>query len=291
MPSHQLNIALLTFTFLGLIFVRVFPDTATSPTRDIDDAKFTSMWEHAATLHTSERYVEAEVDYKRIFSEFPDSQRTALRIAIVQGKQGKIPDAIQSFNTAYNVDPYGSWAPVTLFYLARFASENDDQELARSTIDKFYSLHPDSPYKARCSLLLAELDGKDTSSANRQLDEELRAATLYDEALSIFKSGDYDTAADKFSSIANNYPNYSSCLQAKEALGHIYILKKDYTAAEGEFLDILADVGLDSPDSRIAQVAKERLAALSQLQEKHHVSLSYYEDIISTNANKSKGTL
>src|SRR5690606_20798657 len=110
---------------------------------------FQSLWEQADQRQTREEYAAAEQSYKDILSLYPDSQRTALRIAITQQKQQRYDDALVAYDNAISMDPLGDWAAVAIFYKARAASEAGDLASMVGSLEMLNSLHPDSSYCAQ----------------------------------------------------------------------------------------------------------------------------------------------
>jgi tetratricopeptide (TPR) repeat protein len=98
------------------------------------EARFRTVWSAADAPHQAGDYAESERLYKQVLAEFPDAQRAALRVAIAQERQGKSAEALESYDRALAADPQGEWAPVALFYKARFCKEDAREPDARAAL-------------------------------------------------------------------------------------------------------------------------------------------------------------
>jgi tetratricopeptide (TPR) repeat protein len=241
------------------------PREAQAPTADelaaAREARFRTVWSAADAPHQAGDYAESERLYKQMLAEFPDAQRAALRVAIAQERQGKSAEALESYDRALAADPQGEWAPVALFYKARFCKEGAREPDARAAIARLRAEHPDSSYVARAAVLEAELDGHSTAAAEAALERELAAAALYDAGMAKSKARADEEALVDLRRVPAEYPGTAAALRALDAEGHILTRNRRFDEAEAAFMRILDVCPDDSP--RIMQVARTRLAALA----------------------------
>lgn len=66
---------------------------------------FETLFEQARGAHTNENYTDALAQYQNILLHYPKSQRVALRVAICQGKLGRINEAIAAYDRAIDMNP------------------------------------------------------------------------------------------------------------------------------------------------------------------------------------------
>lgn len=243
--------------------------------------EFETLWEQADAPHQADDYAQSEQLYKQILAKYPKSQRAALRIAIAQQEQGKIDEALESYDLACEIDPHGDWADFVLFYKARAAHENQRSEVAQEACDLLYALHPDSPFVARAKAIEAQKNGLDMVQANAKIDREIQAAEKLQLAMSKVKKKGNENALTSIQNVIDRYPDTAVSLRAKESYAHALIEDERYEEALFVFQDVLNNVKSNAPNSRIAKVAQRRIAGLYHAMGNKEASIVAYQDIVS----------
>jgi len=240
------------------------------------DISFADRWAGAAAAQSAGRMADAESAYRQIFEDHPQSQRAALRIAIVQGHQEKHAESHESYAEAYNVDPDGPWAPVTLFYWARALGSNGDVHAAFDKLDLLESSHPESSYVAQARLLRLQMKGQSTTSAEEELARELEAGAKYDAAV----GKNADRAINELQSIIQDYPGTATELRAKESLGNLLANAGETDDAIRAFTDILTICSSTGAEgSRLCDTAMLRLGALMHRIDDRQSALDIYLEL------------
>lgn len=268
------------------------PREAQAPTAEelaaVREARFRTVWSAADAPHQAGDYAESERRYKQVLDEFPDSQRAALRVAIAQERQGKSAEALESYDRALAADPQGEWAPVALFYKARFCKEGAREPDARAAIARLRAEHPDSSYVARAAVLEAELDGRSTAAAESALERELAAAALYDAGMAKSKARADEEALEELRRVPIEFPGTAAALRALDAEGHILTRNRRFDEALVPFLRILEATQSAAPNARISETAATRVAALHHALNDRDAALQTYLDIAESEGLTSK---
>jgi tetratricopeptide (TPR) repeat protein len=264
---------------------REAPREAQAPTAEelaaAREARFRTVWSAADAPHQAGDYAESERRYKQVLVEFPDSQRAALRVAIAQERQGKSAEALESYDRALAADPQGEWAPVALFYKARFCKEGAREPDARAAIARLRAEHPDSSYVARAAVLEAELDGRSTAAAEAALERELAAAAVYDAGMAKSKARADEEALADLRRVPAEFPGTAAALRALDAEGHILTRNRRFDEALVVFEAILQALEPGQRSSRIAQTSQRRVAGLLHAKGRREESLLAFSRIIS----------
>jgi tetratricopeptide (TPR) repeat protein len=240
------------------------------------EARFNDLWTEADQVQTRGEFSQAEQLYRQILTEFPDSQRTALRVAITQARGGDFQGAMESYDAAIEIDPDSSWAATGLFYMARDCWGSGDREAAQREVDRLLSTHPDSSFVAQARLLEARMEGSGVSEAEAELQRELEAAGVYDSAMGLSRQGEDDEALSALEQVIENYPGTGASLRALDAQGHILIRNQHHEEALSPFLRIMERTAELSPESRAARVARTRVAAINHVLGNRDEALSHY---------------
>lgn len=251
-------------------------------------ARFEQVWSTADQPHQAGQWAESEQLYKQVLSEFPDSQRAALRVAIAQERQGKA-DAFASYDRAIALDPQGQWAPVALFYKARAGKQGAREKDARAAIARLRAEHPDTSYVARAAVLEAELDGRSTEAAEAELARELAAAAVYDAGMAKSSARADEEALVELRRVSEKFPGTAAALRALDAEGHILSRNRRFEEALTPFMRILEATKDAAPNSRAVETAATRLAALHHAMKDHDAALKGYLDI-ADNPGMTAGT-
>lgn len=266
----------------SILAVCSFLILATASFADVDanDEKFKKMWDFADKPHQINNYKESEKLYKELLKEFPKSQRAALRIAIAQENQGKAKEALSSYDFAFDIDPKGEWAPFALYYKARAASESGYKEESEKACKILYSIHPDSAFVARAKLLEAGEDVHKKKEMAHNLEIEMDAAGLFEEASKLSAQKKDIEALQKFQSICFDYPETATSLRAAESCAHILLRNQKYAEAANEFSAIISKTEKEFPESRIYSVAKRILAGIYHVMKDRDSAIETFYSIL-----------
>ncbi|MBX3730283.1 MAG: hypothetical protein KF858_13970, partial [Candidatus Sumerlaeia bacterium] len=196
-----------------------------------------------------------------------------------QERQGKRAEALESYDRALAADPQGEWAPVALFYKARFCKEGAREPDARAAIARLRAEHPDSSYVARAAVLEAELDGRSTAAAEAALERELAAAAVYDAGMAKSKARADEEALADLRRVPAEFPGSAAALRALDAEGHILTRNRRFDEALVPFLRILEATLSAAPNARISEIAATRVAALHHALNDRDLALRTYLDI------------
>ncbi len=240
------------------------------------EARFRGLWNAADQIHTDGDFTRAEQAYRQVLREFPDSQRTALRIAITQVRGGNFPGARDSYNRAIAMDPDSVWAATGLFFKARDCREHGDVAEARREIARLRAMHPDSSYVARAAVLEAQIEGRGVAEAEAAFQRELEAAEVYDAGMVQGTQGQTEDAIATLTSVVDDFPGTGASLRALDALGHALIRSDRHEEALVPFLRLMEQTADAAPDSRAARVARTRVAAIHHSLENRDEALTHY---------------
>jgi tetratricopeptide (TPR) repeat protein len=248
--------------------------TSVTPASPPSDSTDQQLWSRAHSLEEASKFAEAEAAYQDLLQLDPGSQRVTVRVGLMQEKVGKHQQAISSFDQAFRIDPFGLSAPGALYFKARVLVNEGSPHEARQSIAILKRLHPDSSYSARADLLLAKQGDSAIESAERNLASELEARTMLDGILSSDRPN--RERLDMCSALIDRFPQSPTKLQALEVRGHLFIKDKDYAQAAVDFTRILTELKSPTAESRIAQVATTRLAAIAHALGNRDESLKLY---------------
>ncbi len=277
-----------SFTPWGLLFALFFAGIPFVSAQDGSPAvpsRFKTLWQEADALQTASDFAGAADRYRAILTEFPRSQRAALRIAICEGRQGHIDAAITAYDAAINMAPQEYWAEAGLYFKARDCVEAGKTDDAHQAIERLKTEHPDSSYTIRSGILEAQLEGRPTSEAEARFTDELQAAQMLEQAQGFSKQSQDGSALAKLTQVISQFPDCAATLRAREATGHILIRQHRPDEAVDQFSAIVERVGGQAPGSRIVQTAKTRLAALHHKHGKALDAIALYEELVEQNAD------
>lgn len=241
---------------------------------------FRERWYQADTLQASKSFTEAEQQYREILELYPNSQRTALRIAICQQNAGRKLDSLASYDNAIAMDPNGYWAGVALFYKARACFESGLVLDAISSLNELRERFPDSSYVAQAGVLEAEWLKGPKLLMEAHLKIELDAAEQYDLAMVSSKAGEDERALETLALLSKRFPGTAAALRAEESRGHILLRGKRYDEAKEVFTGLIQTLGKEKSKSRIFETAKTRLAAIHHIEYDRETALALYLEIL-----------
>jgi tetratricopeptide (TPR) repeat protein len=253
------------------------------------EALFDQLWMNADAAHDREDYRSAEQQYRTILAEFPDSQRTCLRIARTIEQQGRHQESLAIYRQAIEMARDSSWAATGLFYRARAARDSGNPEEARQDIVRLRMQHPDSSYVAQAALLEAQIAGRGVAEAQANLDRELAAAEMCDAAMALSANGDDDDAMAALQRVIETQPGTAVNLRAQSALGHILTRNQRHEEALECFTRLHEQLLECAPDSHAAVQAQTRIAALNHVLENRDDAFDQYMDLANEHGDTEAG--
>jgi tetratricopeptide (TPR) repeat protein len=269
---------------IGMPLALAQPSTGTG---DPPSPTFDELWADAAALQDAHQYGAAAAAFRAILAEYPDSQRAALRIAICEENGGLVSNAIDSYQAAIDLAPYGSWTETALFFQARACHGFGCPATARDAIALLKQRFPDSAWVARVRVLEAQLDQVPTLAAEAALALELVAGQALDTAIALANTELEDQQILRLNNLIGLHPTSATALRARERVGHLLIRKGDTANAIAQFEQLLFDLQTASPEARIVQTARTRLAALYHVAGQRDDALFEFDDLAATAADPS----
>ncbi|GJM25074.1 MAG: hypothetical protein DHS20C16_14890 [Phycisphaerae bacterium] len=220
------------------------------------------MWAQAAALQDAGEYLRAAIAFRGVLEEFPRSQRAALRIGICEERGGLDGNAVDSYQAAIDLSPYGAWSPKSLFHQARLCREYGCGPTARDAIQVLLQRFPESAWAVRARIVGAQLDGLDSDNAQAEFDAELLSAQELDDIRGL--SGNISDAEQlsRLADLVSGESDTGTSLRARKRIGHILIRLGRTEEAIGAFEDLLEQLQEAAPESRLVQETRTRLAAL-----------------------------
>lgn len=244
-----------------------------------------NLLDEAAQLERQGEYEAAAAKYAAVPAGVPDSQRAALQAATCQEKAGRLADAVAAYDTAIAKNPSAYWAELALFQKARTCKALGNVADARACIAHIKQRFPDSSSLAEAAVLEAQIDGRDTTSAVAFLAREKDASGLYKQAIQADRNNGRAQTLQALDNVITRYPDTPAALRCRDARAHILTRDKSRearTEAGTEFLRILALVGDKAPNSRIAETARIRLAALCHSFTNRQDALALYQGLVNS---------
>jgi len=229
------------------------------------------IYERGERALKDKNYDEAIHEFKRVISEFPESEYSQLAqkaIALIEEEKNYLAAKKK-------------WEKAVELYEEQKLTE------AKKGLKEIVTEYPQTKYKEEAEEKLVELESKES---------EVEAYKTYKKAISLMKEKDYPAAINTFQKILTDYPdsNYVSLAQAgineaKEALENDRIKRKfniaqryytlgNYKNAKEWFEEIKRDY----PNSEYAKKANENLIAISKIgttggvEEEYNLALSFY---------------
>jgi len=245
------------------------------PTATVD-----AIWQEATRLEADGKFEEAAAQYAAISTDSPDWQKAAVQAAGCLEKAGKLADAVARYDAAIARNPSAYWAELALFQKARTCSAMANVAEARRCIDRLKARFPDSSSLADALLLEAQIEGRNTAAAEALVAREREATALYKQAMQADRNKDEAGAMQLLDAAILQYSGTPAALRCRDARAHLLTRHKQPEAraqAAAEFLHILMLVADSAPNSRIADTARMRLAALHHSRQDRQEAIAAYE--------------
>lgn len=244
-----------------------------------------SVWDQAVALEQRGQYVDAAALYATIPSDSSDSQRAGVQAGACLENAGKPADAVTAYDAAIAKNPSAYWAEAAMFQKARAYNTLGNVAEARRCIGRVKARFPDSSSYADALLLETRMDGRNTAAAEALVAREQQATALYKQALLADRNKDEAGALQVLDAVILQYADTPAALRCRESRAHILTRHKgpqERMQASAEFLHILTLVADSAPNSRIAETARLRLAALHHSFKNRQDALALYTGLLNS---------
>ncbi|MGB9625133.1 MAG: tetratricopeptide repeat protein [Phycisphaerae bacterium] len=259
--------------------------TSAEPVAADQPVSLDTIWQEAAGLEAEGKLEEAAAKYDAIPATSPDWQRAAVQAGTCLEKAGKLAEAVARYDAAIAGNPAGYWAETATFQKARALKAQGNGAEAKQCIERIKARFPDSSSFADALLLEAQIDARDTAKAEALVAKETAATNLYKAALQADRNKDEAGARQLLDAVILRYPGTPAALRCRDARAHILTRDKRpeaRTEAAAEFLHILALVADSAPNSRIAETARLRLAALHHSFKNRQDAIAAYQGLLNS---------
>lgn len=194
-----------------------------------------------------------------------------------------MPEAVAAYDDAIGVNPSAYPAEQAMIGKARAYRAMGNVAEARRCIGRIRARFPDSSSFAEAALLDARIDGRATASLEASLTRETEATALYKDAMQTDRNKDEAAAVRLLETVIDRYPDTPAALRCRDARAHILLRHRrpeEMALAGQEFLYILATVADSAPNSRIAETARMRLAAMHHSFKNRQDAIAVYEGLL-----------
>ncbi|MGB9604966.1 MAG: tetratricopeptide repeat protein [Bryobacteraceae bacterium] len=244
-----------------------------------------AVWQEATRLEADGRFEEAAAQYGAIPTDSPDWQKAAVQAGGCLEKAGKLAEAVARYDAVIARNPSAYWAELALLQKARTCNAMANVAEARRCIDRLKARFPDSSSLAHALLLQAQIDGRNTAAAEALVARELEATALYRQAILADRKKDEAQAFELLDAAITRYPDTPAALRCRDARAHMLVRHRspeERTRAGTEFLYILTLVEDSAPNSRIAEIARLRLAALHHSFRNRQDAIALYQGLLNS---------
>lgn len=242
-------------------------------------------WQQAEALQSNGDYAAAIEVLRDLQGAYPEAQRVALRMALYQEAAGLGEQAMATYDAADRIAPFNYWAEVGLYNKAQLALARGEVPIARACIARLRERFPESRWRLRAEVIAAEMAGADAASAQNAVDREEAAYAELRPLFDLDRAIDDSALLSRLNQIIRDHPGTGSALQAMDMKGHVLLRNQRHDEAIAVFADILDEVGPVAPQSRIAQTACTRIAALYHLKGKRREALDLFQRLANTAAD------
>jgi len=249
-----------------------------------DPALSDPRWATAMQLQASAQHDAAAQVLQALYDDYPASQPVATRLAMNLFEAGRYDQSHTVADQAISLNAYAEgWAELGYLYKARACRELGCLGETLTAIDILKKRFPDSVATTRAEVLEAEIDGIAGGVSGSDVDEEYAADQLVTQALRAARNKDYAQAITLLDDVIVNYAHTRRSLYAMERKAYILSMQPEDTAdCANTFLDIIAAVRNNAPNSRIRYDAEFRVAALYQRQDMPYEAMVAYLDLADT---------
>lgn len=249
----------------------------------------TADWTTADGLAEQGRFAEAADAYQVVLGQCPDSQRAAAKVARMLTEAERFTEALDAAQATIDMDPYSRvWAEWGYLCSIRACRQLGCTPHARDQIALMKSRFPDSISTAEAAVIEAELDGAGLTDAQDQLAIEQAAELEHEQATAAIEHGERDLGLQLLDQVIANYAGTRKSLRSMEIKALLLGLMSDRTEeAIDAWLDVIDEVGPTTPDARIVQEAKMRLAALYHRRQDLSQAYDLYAELAEQGTAKS----
>ncbi|HNO79729.1 MAG TPA: tetratricopeptide repeat protein [Phycisphaerae bacterium] len=238
------------------------------------------LWASARALEDAGQYARAAAIYEQILAQDSDSQKAATKLGVNLYQAGLYQDALNRIDASIEMNPYSRvWAEWGYLYRARICRELGCDSIAAESIAVLRSRFPDSISTARAEVLDSELEGVGALAANDQVDAEMAAELLHDEAVQAIREGDTTLAESLFDEVVLLYPDTHKSLRSMEIKGLMLsgLSRERVRDAKAVFQQIIDVVATETPHARVRYEAELRLGYLSLKEDNQQEAMSHFE--------------
>jgi len=249
-----------------------------------DAAQDDPRWAAAMTHHADGEYDAAANLFQDLLADHPASQPTAARLAMSLYEAGRFDQARVAADQAIALNAYAEgWAELGYLYKARACHQLGCMPETFDAIEILKKRFPDAVSTTRAEILEAEINGWTDGVSDVDLAEEYAADKLITQALQAVRRKEIDQAVGLLDGVIANYPHTRRSLYAMERKAYILSMQPGDTAdCTNTFLDIIAAVRNNAPNSRIRYDAEFRVAALYQRQDMPYEAMVAYLNLADT---------
>ncbi len=239
-------------------------------------------WGQAVALQEQEDYQAAAALFGAISTDYPKSQRAALRMAICEHQAGARSRVVASYQRAIRIAPFDYWAEVALFRQAELHQSLNDPGGLQRCVDTLQVRFPESRWTARAVCLAAAVEDEDPAAAQVALDREEAAYAAYLAANGSNDRSQDEQRLERLAEFVSQYGDTRTALAALDTQGHLLIRNGRRQEAIVKFEEILNRVEAGAPQARIVHTALQRVAALYHAEGRKREALDTYLDLVAS---------
>jgi tetratricopeptide (TPR) repeat protein len=206
-----------------------------------------------------------------------DAAWATLRAGECWEEAGRFDPALAAFNSVLASTVRGEVIANALFRQARVCSQVGCTDHARAAIERLQAEFPDSTCTAQAAVVKATLAGQSPKAAEELVAQEEESTQVFKEAMGASRGRREDEALHLLDTAIRLHPGVPAALRASEYRAHLLIRMKRTRESAAAFEAILGRCTEKSPQSRLVQTCRVRLAALKQVQGDHAGARDLYK--------------
>lgn len=242
---------------------------------------------NAKQLHRESKFKDAEPLLKTAVSNNPKDQKLSIQYGYNLFSQERYNDAEKELKRTIKLSP-NSWnGQQALFLLAKSQYRIGKNKEASATIEKMKNDHPDSGWLPQVWILEAEMKGINTADAEEKLKRQNAAEKVYAEILRSKKTKSMEEKISALDKLVLDNRGLPIALAALESKGNLLSLTTNTQEAISVFDEIITELKVSAPKSRIIQTANSRLAALHHRNGDRKAAQGYYAEILKIDPNNT----
>lgn len=150
---------------------------------------------------------------------------------------------------------------------------------ARAAIERLRMAFPDASESAEAGVIAARLEGAGVAEAERLLAQEREASAVYQQALEAKRAGALSDSVLLLEGVIRGYGQTPAALRSQEARAHVLLQLGRRHEALAAFQHIVTTAAPERGDSRVARVAKLRLATIHHKSGDRKAALPLYREL------------